>query len=154
MSGVDILVPKAGGRISRAVIFPRPNDVWISMAHDNAQRDAQTTADLEFRVFRKRARALCEHTWQLVAAARSGGALQSREARLQVEVFGERRVQVLRLLLKGSAKIDESRLARLEKLIAAILLSHAYFTKLQSAEQPATAPLRLFRRGQSGQAAR
>jgi hypothetical protein len=124
------------------------------MVHDISHQDAETTANLEFRVFRKRARALCEHTWQLVAAARSRGALQSREARLQVEVFAERRVQVLQLLLKGSAKIDESRLARLEKLIAAILLSHAYFTNMQSAAAPARAPLRLFRRTQSGEAAR
>jgi hypothetical protein len=122
------------------------------MAHDMSQRDAETTANLEFRVFRKRARALCEQTWQLVAAARARGALQTREARLQVEVFGERRIQVLQLLVKGSGRIDESRLARLEKLIAAILLSHAYFTKLQPAAERGSAPLR-FWRGQSSEAA-
>ena len=114
------------------------------MSHDLPQ-DAEDPAQREFRVFRKRARALCEQTWQLVAAARARGALQSREARLQVEVFGERRVQVLQLLLKGSAKIDESRLAKLEKLIAAILLSHAYFSKAQTATAPAGSAPRWFR---------
>ena len=114
-----------------------------------SQRDAETTADLEFRVFRKQARALCEQTWQLLEAARARGALQSREGRLQVEVFGERRVQVLQLLLKGAQKIDESRLAKLEKLIAAILLSHDYFSKAQTAAEPASSVLQLFRRPSS-----
>jgi hypothetical protein len=123
------------------------------MAHDMSQRNAENAADLEFRVFRKRARALCEQTWQLVAAARARSALQTREAGLQVEVFCERRIQVLQLLLKGSGKIDESRLARLEKLIAAILLSHAYFTKVQPVAEPARPPVR-FLRGHSSEAAR
>jgi hypothetical protein len=121
------------------------------MAHVMQQEDAETMARLEFRALRREARALCEQTWQLVAAARSRGALQSRESRLQVEVFGERRIQVLRLLLRGSARIDESRLAKLEKMIAAVLLSHAYFMKLQPVAQPARATLRVFGRGPSGE---
>ncbi len=124
------------------------------MTHDMSQQDAATTAHLEFRSLRRKARALCEQTWQLLVAARSRGALQSRESRLQAEVFGERRVQVLRLLLKGSDRIDESRLAKLERLIAALLLSHAYFMNLQSAAEPSRPVRRLFRRGQSGEAAR
>jgi hypothetical protein len=123
------------------------------MANDLPQRSAETPANLEFRVLRKRARALCEQTCQLVAAARSRGELQSREARLQVEVFGERRVQVLQLLLPGSATIDEARLARLEQLISALLLSHAYFAKPQPAARPARPALRLGR-GPSSEAAR
>jgi hypothetical protein len=123
------------------------------MTHDMS-RDAENTAHLEFRSLRRKARALCEQTWQLLVAARSRGALQSRESRLQVEVFGERRVQVLRLLLKGSDRIDESRLAKLERLIAAILLSHAYFMNVQSAAGPARGTLRFFRRAQASEAAR
>ena len=114
------------------------------------QQDAETAARLEFRALRREARALCEQTWQLVVAARARGALKSRESRLQVEVFGERRVQVLRLLLRGSDRIDESRLAKLEKMIAAVLLSHAYFMKVQPLPEPARPRLRFFARGQSG----
>lgn len=152
--GADILGPEIqslGSISTAAVIFPRPGDVYTSMAHVMQQQDAETAARLEFRALRREARALCEQTWQLVLAARSRGALQSREARLQVEVFGERRVQVLRLLLRGSDKIDESRLAKLEKMIAAILLSHAYFMNVQPVAQPARAGLRWFARTQSGE---
>lgn len=116
------------------------------------QQDAETAARLEFRALRTEARALCEQTWQLVVAARARGALQSREARLQLEVFGERRVQLLRLLLlRGSDRIDESRLAKLEKMIAAVLLSHAYFMNVQPVAEPARPRLWFFARGHSGE---
>lgn len=115
---------------------------------------AGNTAHREFRALRRKARELCEQTWQLVLAARSRGSLKSRESRLQVEVFGERRVQVLKLLVKGSDGIDESRLAKLEKMIAALLLSHDYFVKVQSAPTPASPELRLLARRQPRQAVR
>ncbi len=90
------------------------------MASNIRIHDASLTARLESRALRKMARALCEHTRQLVVAAGARGALNSREAALQAQVFAERRVQLLQLLLTDIPEVEESRMARLEKLIAAI----------------------------------
>jgi len=87
-------------------------------------------ARLEQRALEKLARALCEHTQQLATAARSRGALGSREATLQSQVFAERRQQALQLLDVTAARIDESHMARLEKLVRALQFSRSYFLNI------------------------
>ncbi|MEJ0099225.1 MAG: hypothetical protein WDO12_05535 [Pseudomonadota bacterium] len=102
------------------------------MASNIQIHDASLTARLELRALRKMARALCEHTRQMVATARARGLLKSKEELLQFQVFAERRVQLLELLLTDIPEVEESRMARLEKLISAIGLSRTYFMNVIS----------------------
>jgi hypothetical protein len=88
-------------------------------------------ARLEMQALEKMARALCEHSRQLLAAARARGALRSREAILQVEVFAERSAQAGELLGVVDEPVKESRIARLEKLVNALQCSREYFRNLQ-----------------------
>jgi hypothetical protein len=96
------------------------------------QKDPLVLASLEARALERMARALCEHSRQLLAAARTRGALGSREANLQVEVFTERCNQVGELLKADEAPAQESRLAKLEKLVGALECSRGYFRQLAS----------------------
>lgn len=95
------------------------------------QRDPLVVASLEARALERMARALCEHSRQLLAAARARGALTSREANLQVEVFAERCTQAGELLQSVDMPVQESRIAKLEKLIRALECSRGYFSGLQ-----------------------
>ncbi len=99
----------------------------MSLASNTGSRDAQETATLEQRALEKLARVLCSHTQQLAQSARTRGALQSREAGLQSEVFAERYAQVMSLLDRAAPPVDESRMARLERLIQGIQFSRHYF---------------------------
>lgn len=93
------------------------------------QQDAASAAARELRAQEKLARALCQHIPHLVEAARARGVLQSREGRLQAEVFAERCEQVQRLLDTPTSGIDEGRMARLEKLIEALEFSRSFFRR-------------------------
>ncbi len=95
------------------------------------QRDPAVVAHLEARALERMAHVLCEHSRQLLAAARERGALRSREADLQVEVFAERCAQASELLQAADAPVRESRIARLEKLVNALECSRGYFRGLQ-----------------------
>ena len=93
----------------------------------NTSSDVQETASLEQRALEKLARVLCSHTQQLAQAARTRGALRTREAGLQSEVFAERYAQVMNLLDTAAPPVDEPRMARLERLIQGIQFSRHYF---------------------------
>ncbi|MEP7312698.1 MAG: hypothetical protein ABI859_08945 [Pseudomonadota bacterium] len=95
------------------------------------QRDPLVLAHLEARALEAMARALCEHSRQLLAAARARGALSSREANFQVEVFAERCTQAGELLQGVDSPVQESRIARLENLVNALECSRGYFRGLQ-----------------------
>lgn len=95
------------------------------------QRDPRVVARLEMNALEKMARALCEHTQQLLAAARTRGALHTREASLQVEVFAERCAKAGELLQAADAPAQESRIARLQQLVEALACSREYFRGLQ-----------------------
>jgi hypothetical protein len=99
----------------------------MGLASNTASTDAQETASLEQRALEKLARALCSHTQQLALAARTRGALRSREAGLQSEVFAERQAQVMSLLGTAAPPVDEPRMARLERLIEGIQFSRHFF---------------------------
>jgi hypothetical protein len=92
--------------------------------------DGDSTARLEQLALEKLARVLCDHTQQLASDARSRGVLRSREASLQAQVFAERREQALQLLDVTPARIDENRMARLEKLIQGLQFSRSYFLNI------------------------
>jgi hypothetical protein len=95
------------------------------------RKDPVVLACLEARALERMARVLCEHSRQLLAAARARGALSSREANLQMEVFAERCAQAGELLQAVDAPVQESRTARLEKLVSALECSRGYFRGLQ-----------------------
>ena len=95
------------------------------------QRDPLVVARLEMHALEKMARALCEHSRQLLAAAQARGALRTREASLQAEVFAERDAQAGELLGVVDPPVKESRIARLEKLVNALQCSREYFRGLQ-----------------------
>jgi len=101
------------------------------MDTSSLQKDPLILARLEAHALEKMARASCEHSRQLLAAARARGALRSREASLQVEVFAERCAQAGELLQAVEAPVQESRIARLEKLVNALECSRGYFRSLQ-----------------------
>ena len=94
------------------------------------QKDPQILARLEAQALERMARASCEHSRQLLAAARERGALASREASFQVEVFAERCDQAGELLQAPEVPARESRIARLEKLVNALECSRGYFRRL------------------------
>jgi hypothetical protein len=96
------------------------------------QKDPLVLANLEARALERMARALCEHSKQLLATARERGALGSREASFQVEVFAERCTQAGELLEAGEVPAQESRLAKLERLVNALECSRGYFRQLAS----------------------
>lgn len=98
------------------------------------QRDPLVLACLEARALERMARALCEHSRQLLGAARARGALGSREANLQVEVFAERCSKAGELLEAVDAPAQESRIASLEKLVSALECSRGYFRGLTDSE--------------------
>lgn len=99
----------------------------MGMARNTTSKEAQETASLEQRALEKLALVLCSHTQQLALAARSRGALRSREGGLQTEVFAERHTQVMNLLDTAAPAVNEPRMARLEKLIEGIEFSRHYF---------------------------
>lgn len=89
--------------------------------------DRESVALLEARALEKMARALREHSRQLLEAAEVRDGLGSREAKLQVRAFAERCAQADALLEGDDERPSESRLARLEKLVNALECSRAYF---------------------------
>lgn len=99
----------------------------MSLATSALHGHEESTASLEMRALEKMLRVLCEHTQQLVAAARERGLLGSREARLQAEAFAERCAQARQLLGAASGGVHETRLSRLEKLVEALHCSRDYF---------------------------
>jgi hypothetical protein len=100
------------------------------MGTPTLQKDPILLACLEARALERMARVLCEHSRQLLAAARARGALSSREARFQVEVFDERCAQAGKLLQAVDAPAQESRIARLEQLVSALECSRGYFKRI------------------------
>lgn len=88
------------------------------------------TRRLELRALKKMTVALCEHTEQLAAAACARGAVEAREARLQLQVFSERRNEAADLLARVSNEPDAIRIARFEKLVEALECSRVYFKRL------------------------
>ena len=112
------------------------------------QKDPANIARLEAHALERMARASCEHSRQLLAAARERGALGSREASFQVEVFAERCAQAGELLRGPEAPVKESRIARLEKLVDALECSRGYFRGL--AQSPSALPRASVRRWQVG----
>lgn len=99
------------------------------------KNDMQLLARLEARALERMARALCEHSRQLLAAARERGALGTRESKLQMEVFDERCAQVGELLKVVDAPVQESRTAKLERLVNALECSRGYFKGLAAVVQ-------------------
>jgi hypothetical protein len=101
------------------------------MDYSTLERDKQVLARLESRALEKMAHALCEHSRQLLAAARARGVLASREAKFQMDVFAERCAQAGELLQTVDVPVQETRIARLEKLVSALECSRGYFRGLQ-----------------------
>lgn len=93
------------------------------------RNDLDSKVGLEIRALVKMVRALCRHTEQLVSAARSRGALDSREAELQLRAFAERRSEALKL--PAATEPPAMRIARLEKLVEMLECSRAYFRELE-----------------------
>jgi hypothetical protein len=103
----------------------------MALAHKVSSEDAVVRDSLEQRALEKLALVLCNHTQQLAIAAYSRGALRSREASLQAEVFAERYTEVMSLLDTKAPPVDESRMARLERLIDGIQFCRNYFMNVQ-----------------------
>ncbi len=117
----------------------------MNVAGEIGRQDGEATARLEQQALEKMARVLCDHTQQLASDARSRGVLGSREASLQEQVFAERRQQALQLLEAAAPRSDESRMARLEKLIQALQFSHTLFPERID---PLAAPISVTRAGE------
>ena len=103
----------------------------MGLAHRLSSEDVQVRDSLEQRALEKLARVLCNHTQQLAIEAFSRGALGTREASLQAEVFAERYTEVMNLLETRAPAVDESRMARLQRLIDGIQFSRQYFMNVQ-----------------------
>jgi hypothetical protein len=104
----------------------------MGLAHRISSEEAEVRDSLEQRALERLARVLCSHTEQLAREACLRGALGTREAVLQAEVFAERYAQVMSLLETNAPEVDETRMARLERLIAGIEFSRTYFMNIQA----------------------
>jgi hypothetical protein len=89
--------------------------------------DRETTGRLELRALEKMIGALCAHIETLADAARCRGRLGSREARLQLEAFLERREKARAALASATSESFDVRLARLEQLVEALDCSRSFF---------------------------
>jgi hypothetical protein len=91
----------------------------------------EARAEAELLAMEKLARLLLLNTGQILRAVESAVALQSREGRLQREVFEERRLQVMQLLDSPRRGTAEARIARLARLVEGLQFSRAYFRQVQ-----------------------
>lgn len=90
-------------------------------------QNPETTARLELRALEKMIGVLCEHTEKLSDGVRARGKGASRETDFQLQAFDERRTQALQVLKVHTREPDETRIARLEKLVEALNCSRSYF---------------------------
>jgi len=97
------------------------------MATTLHREDPETVARLELRALERMVSALCEHTEQLSHDVRTHSERESRETDFQLQAFEERRTQALRVLKVHTREPDETRIARLEKLVEALNCSRSYF---------------------------
>jgi hypothetical protein len=108
-----------------------------SLAHRQPDPAAEARAGAELLAMENVARLLLRNIEQIMRATGSSHELQSREGRLQLEVFEERRAQVMRLLDLPAQRPAEPRIARLARLVEGLQFSRAYFRKVQlSASRP------------------
>jgi hypothetical protein len=101
-----------------------------SLARKQPDPAAEARAEAELLAMENVARLLLRNVEQMMRTAGPDG-LQSREGRLQREVFEERRVQVMQLLDSPAGGPLESRLAKLARLVEALQFSRAYFRQVQ-----------------------
>jgi hypothetical protein len=92
---------------------------------------AEARAEAELLAMENVARLLLRNIEQMIRTLAPAMAPQSREGRLQREVFEERRAQVMRLLDAPASGPAESRIARLARLVEALQFSRAYFRQVQ-----------------------
>jgi len=90
------------------------------------QRETLTEQD-ELAAVEQLARALCEQVARLIDTARSDDRLGTREARLQLAAFEERRQRALSVLDAPSGEPTSIRLGNLEKIAEALECSRAFF---------------------------
>lgn len=105
-----------------------------SLARKQPDPAAQARAEAELLAMEKVVRLLLQNIRQMMRTAGTAVALQSREGRLQLEVFEERRVQAMQLLDSPTGHA-ESRMAKLARLIEALQFSRAYFRQVQLSVQ-------------------
>lgn len=79
-------------------------------------------------------RALCEQVGRLIEAARSDDRLGTREARLQLAAFAERRQRALGVLDAPSDEPSWIRIGHLEKVVEALECSRVFFAAPADAE--------------------
>lgn len=73
---------------------------------------------------------MCEYLTGLVEDTREGGALDTREARLQLEAFEERRARALETLSDTQYGPLPVKIGKLERLVEALECSWVYFKGL------------------------
>lgn len=91
------------------------------------REDVETTERLELRALERMIVALCEHIERVTCDARSRGALRSREADFQLQVFAERRAQAKETLETAAKEPYPTRVGRLERMVEALDCSRDYF---------------------------
>ena len=91
------------------------------------REDAETTERLELRALERMIAALCDHIDRVTCEARSRGALCSREADFQLQVFEERREQARETIEASANEPYRTRVGRLEHLVEALDCSRDYF---------------------------
>ena len=90
-------------------------------------RQAESVSHLELRALEKMVRVLCEYIARAARQADERGSCESREADLQLQVFLERRNEAKRVLHTDTTETQETRIARLEKIVESLDCSRAYF---------------------------
>jgi hypothetical protein len=91
------------------------------------QQDPETIEQARLEALEQMLGVMCEYLTGLVEEMSEGGALESREARLQLEAFEERRDRALEALNDPQYGPLSVKLGKLERLIEALECSWVYF---------------------------
>ncbi|NNC65274.1 MAG: hypothetical protein HKN84_10860 [Gammaproteobacteria bacterium] len=97
------------------------------------QQDSEVTDQARLEALEHMLGVMCEYLTGLVEDTREGGALESREARLQLEAFEERRDRALETLNDTQYGPLPVRIGKLERLCEALECSWVYFKGLAEA---------------------
>ncbi len=94
------------------------------------QQDPDVTDHARREALEHMLRVMCEYLTGLVEETLRGSALESREARLQLQAFEERRERALKCLAETHSGPLSIQIGKLERLVEALECSWVYFKGL------------------------
>ena len=103
------------------------------MVASSCEREPKITEQAELEWLERTLVEMCEHLAELVEKALERGAVESRETRLQLEAFEERRDRATEVLTDTQDGPLPVKIGNLERIVEALECSWAYFSSLAEA---------------------